>query len=215
MRGIMQKRRNVSSLGRIQRLTRRFAARNDRKWNDIEETMDIIFYIGQALGVITVILGIVNYQVKTRQQVLAVHMATTICFSLHYLCLGAWAGMAMNLVGTVRNLVFYHLGKKGKVNRGWAIGFALVLGTMGTAASLIAGEAWYFVISVVALMINSFSMSFTEPQNIRKSILVTSPMVLIYDLFVSSYGGMVYEAVVIVSSIVGLVRYRKNRESVK
>ena len=70
MRGIMQKRRNVSSLGRIQRLTRRFAARNDRKWNDIEETMDIIFYIGQALGVITVILGIVNYQVKTRQQVL-------------------------------------------------------------------------------------------------------------------------------------------------
>ena len=40
--------------------------------------MDTVFYIGQALGLVTVILGIVNYQVKTRQQVLAVHMATTI-----------------------------------------------------------------------------------------------------------------------------------------
>lgn len=175
--------------------------------------MDTVFYIGQALGLVTVILGIVNYQVKTRQQVLAVHMATTICFALHYLCLGAWAGMAMNMVGTVRNIVFYHLGKKGKVSRWWAIGFAVVLGGMGTATSLIAGEAWYFVISVVALMINSFSMSFTDPQNIRRSILVTSPMVLIYDACVSSYGGMVYEAVVILSSLIGLLRYRKNKEA--
>jgi len=34
---------------------------------------------------------------------------------------------------------------------------------------------------------------------------------LIYDGFVSSYGGIIYESVVIVSSLIGIVRYRKNK----
>ena len=44
----------------------------------------------------------------------------------------------------------------------------------------------------------------------RKSILVTSPLVLIYDVFTLSIGGIVYETVAIVSSIIGIVRYRKD-----
>ena len=125
------------------------------------------------------------------------------------MCLGAWAGMAMNFVGFVRNLVFYYAGKNGKVSRVLALLFALVMGAMGITASLIAKEGWYFVLSVVGLMINSYSMSFSNPNNIRKSILITSPMVLIYDGFVLSFGGMVYEAVVIISSVIGIVRFKK------
>jgi len=141
--------------------------------------------------------------------VLIVHIATTLCFAFHYMCLGAWAGMAMNFVGFVRNLVFYYAGKNGKVSRVLALLFALVMGAMGITASLIAKEGWYFVLSVVGLMINSYSMSFSNPNNIRKSILITSPMVLIYDGFVLSFGGMVYEAVVIISSVIGIVRFKK------
>lgn len=140
---------------------------------------------------------------------LIVHIATTLCFAFHYMCLGAWAGMAMNFVGFVRNLVFYYAGKNGKVSRVLALLFALVMGAMGITASLIAKEGWYFVLSVVGLMINSYSMSFSNPNNIRKSILITSPMVLIYDGFVLSFGGMVYEAVVIISSVIGIVRFKK------
>ena len=171
-----------------------------------------VFYIGQALGVIAVILGFINYQVKTREQVLIVHIATTLCFAVHYLCLGAWAGMAMNCVGFIRNIVFYFTGKNGKLSRIWAVSFAVVMGAMGITASLIAKESWYFVLSVTGLVINSYAMSFSNPNNIRKSILVTSPMVLIYDGFVLSIGGMVYESVVIISSIIGITRFRKKGE---
>ena len=61
-------------------------------------------------------------------------------------------------------------------------------------------------------MINTLCLSFTDPQKIRWSILVTSPMVLIYDAFVSSFGGVIYESVVIISSIIGIIRYRKREE---
>ena len=175
------------------------------------ENIDWIMLIGQALGVVAVILGFINYQVKTRERLLVVHMATTLCFVAHYLCLGAWAGMAMNFVGFIRNIVFYYTGKNGKVSKAWAVSFALIMGAMGITASLIAKEGWYFILSVVGLMINSYSMSFSNPNHIRKSILISSPLVLVYNCFARSYGGVVYEAVGMTSSVIGLLRFQKTK----
>lgn len=168
-----------------------------------------VFYIAQALGIVAIILGFVNYIVKTRGQVLFVHSVTTICFVLHYLCLGAWAGMALNFVGFIRNIAYYYAGKNGKVGKALSITFAVIMGAMGITVSLLAKEGWYFILSVVALMINSYAMSFSNPNNIRKSILITSPLVLAYDCFVLSVGGAVYESVAIISAVIGLIRYKK------
>ena len=170
---------------------------------------EIKFFIAQGLGVVAVILGFINYQVKTREQVLAVHLSTTVCFALHYLLLGAWTGLALNIVGMVRNLTFYITGKTGKVPRAAAICFSALMGAVGIATGLIANEGWYIVLMVASLVINSYAMSFSNPNNIRKSILITSPLALAYNAFVMSAGGMVYEAVAIVSSAIGIFRYRK------
>ena len=168
-----------------------------------------VFYIAQALGVVAIILGFINYIVKTRGQVLFVNSVTTVCFVLHYLCLGAWAGMAVNFVAFIRNIVYYYAGKNGKVSKALSIAFTVIMGAMGITVSLLAQEGWYFLFSVVALMINSYAMSFQNPNSIRKSILITSPMVLAYDCFVLSVGGAVYESVAIISAIIGLIRYKK------
>ena len=172
-----------------------------------------IFYIAQVLGIVAIILGFINYIVKTRGQVLFVNSVTTACFVLHYLCLGAWAGMAVNFVAFIRNIVYYYAGKKGHVSKVLSIAFTVIMGAMGITVSLIAKEGWYFILSVVALMINSYAMSFQNPMNIRKSILITSPLVLVYNCFVFSVGGAVYEAVAIISAIIGLIRYKKKENT--
>ena len=65
-----------------------------------------LYYVGQGLGVVAVILGFINYQVKTREQVLYVHIATTLCFGFHYMLIGAYAGMAMNFVAATLKIFF-------------------------------------------------------------------------------------------------------------
>ena len=172
-------------------------------------TDDNIFIIAQMLGVLAIILGFINYIVKTRGQVLFVNSVTTVCFVLHYLCLGAWAGMVMNLIACIRNIVYYYTGKDGKVSKALSISFAVIMAALGISTSLIAKEGLYFLFSVLALVINSIAMSFHNPNNIRKSILVTSPMVLVYNCFVFSVGGAVYESVAIISAIIGLLRHKK------
>ena len=171
----------------------------------MEET---VFYIAQALGIVTVILGFINYQVKSRGQILMVQMSTAACFAMHYVLLGAWTGAALNLLAVIRNLFLYFVGKKGKSIRPIAIVFAVIMGVVGVATSLIAQEKWYFVLFVWGIVINSVALSFKKPNNIRKSILISSPPVLAYNCCVRSLGGAIYEVITIISSIVGLIRYR-------
>ena len=167
---------------------------------------NIVYIIGQALGIVAIGLGFLSYQLKTREGLVFAQFATAVCFVLHYLMIGAYSGMARNIISVIRNYTYFQLGKKGSVAKGWAIAFSIVMGVMG----VLSWQNWYSIFVVLGLIINSYCMSFSNPQNIRKSILVTSPLVLIYDVLVLSVGGAVYESIAIVSAVIGIVRtYKK------
>ena len=166
-----------------------------------------IYIIGQIFGIVAVILGFVTYQVRTQKKLLFVQILTTLVFVIHYLLIGAMSGMALNLVAMVRNIVYSRRDLKIFSGKGWPVVFAVIMGIMG----LLSWQGWYSVFVVLGLVINSLCMAFKDPQKIRKSILVTSPLVLIYDAFALSVGGMIYESVAIVSALVGILRFRKEK----
>ena len=167
--------------------------------------------IAQILGIFAIVLGFLSYQTKSSKGVLALQSLTTVTFTVHYLLLGAYSGMIMNAVGIIRNFFYYNSEKKFFSWKGWPIVFALISGTLG----VLAWEAWYSVFVVAGIVINTVCMSFKNAQNIHKSILVTSPMVLAYDLFARSYSGAVYEAVAIVSSAIGIYRFYNKKKDEK
>ena len=131
----------------------------------------------------------------------------SLVFVIHYLLIGAVSGMALNMVAMVRNIVYSRRDLKIFSGKGWPAIFAVIMGIMG----LLSWQGWYSVFVVLGLVINSLCMAFKDPQKIRKSILVTSPLVLIYDAFALSVGGMIYESVAIVSALVGILRFRKEK----
>ncbi len=170
--------------------------------------MDQFIYIfGQCLGGVAIALGFATYQMKTQKQILLLQIITTAVFGLHYLMIGAMTGMAMNLIGIVRTLTYYlRYGKKGG-EKIIPIFFAIVLG----AAGILTWDAWYSVFVVLGLVIHTLCLALHNPHKMRQSIMITSPLVLIYDVFTLSIGGIIYETVALFSSIIGMVRYRKER----
>ncbi len=161
--------------------------------------------LGQILGFVAVVLGFVSYQVKTAGKLLVIHTVTCLVFTLHYFLLGATPAGVLNLVGTVRNIVYRYKGGNRYADKYAPCVFAVIMLILG----VLSWEGVHSVLVVAGLVINTVCMSFKDPQNIRKSILVTSPMVLAYDAFELSVGGMIYESVVIVSSVIGIFRYRR------
>ena len=66
---------------------------------------------------------------------------------------------------------------------------------------------------IFALAANTIFMSFGNPQLLRKSILLTSTCVLIYNVFVFSIGGIANEGISIISSVIGIIRFRKEKNN--
>lgn len=163
--------------------------------------------IGQILGVVAVICGFVSYQMRTQKQLLVVNTITCAVFCLHYILIGALSGCALNALCIFRNFAYFYRNKKYPESKVIPILFTVAMAAVGA----LSWHAWYSVLSVIGLVVNTWYMAASNPQTVRKSILFSSPLVLLYDVFVLSLGGIVYESVAIISAIIGMVRFRKNQ----
>ena len=168
--------------------------------------MEMTQMIGQAMGMLAVVMGFVSYQMRTKKQLLVVQSITALTFCIHYYLIGAPSGLILNSLCIVRNLAYYHKDKP--LFSGWKcpIFFAVLL----IGLNLPFWQGYYSLFVITGGVINALCMALDDPQKIRKSILISSPLVLLYDVFVLSVGGIIYETVAIVSSIIGIIRYRKS-----
>lgn len=167
--------------------------------------------IGQILGIAAMLLTLLSYQMNTKKSLLALQSTATLCTCLSYLCLGASSGFALNIVCLLRNFCFYFLKEKSTASY-ICTAFAII------AMSVLGVFSWQGPISlfiIAALVINTIYMSLGNPQLLRKSILVTSPMMIVYNIAVFTIGGICSETLAIVSSVLGIIRFRKATTSEK
>ena len=85
--------------------------------------MDIII---QAIGGLGVLASIISFQCKKHNSILTFRTLNEFMFAIQYFLLGAYTGMAMNLVGCVRNIVFTKQVAQNKKTTVTTIIFAIV-----------------------------------------------------------------------------------------
>ncbi len=190
--------------------------------------MEVTFWIGQAFSILAVIISFISYQMKTSRGILIALTLATLMSCIAYAILGRDGGLWLNVVCIIRNICYYFKDKKILSSKLVPVVLAVIMGVMGA----LSWEAYYSVFFVVGLVLNTLAMGYFGPQNLRKSILLTSSLILIYNIgpilvpiFTGtifsgtpdvvaeigkiSVGGVINESVSIASSIIGLIRFRK------
>ena len=167
--------------------------------------MTLTELIGQGFGILAVLLGFISFQADTRKELLLTQCAISVVFLVHYLLIGAHSGLAMNIVSLARNLTYYNQDKLRISKKQTNVLYMVLYVLLGA----LAWQDWYSLVPIVSLLINTVFMSIGDPQLVRKSILVSSPVMIVYDVLVASYGGILFESVIIVSSLIGVLRYRR------
>lgn len=163
--------------------------------------------IGQIFGIIGTILGFISYQVRTQRQLLFMQSTVSVVFCIHFLLIGAYSGMAMNVVSIFRNFVYDYRIRKDLSGKLIPCVFVALQGSM----CILSWEAWYSIFVLLGNCINTYCMSFKDAQKVRKSILITSPLVWTYDLLAGSVGGSIYEPVSLISAITGILKNRRRK----
>ena len=167
--------------------------------------MNII--IGQILGILATVITFISYQVNTKSRLLIIQTTATLCTCLSFLLLGASTGFALNIVCIIRNVLFFFQKDKSTVHTVTAAALSVTMIILG----IISWQGAESLLIMTALAANTIFMATGNPQLLRKSVIVTSGMILIYNAIVFSIGGMTNEGISIISSIIGIIRFRKEK----
>lgn len=164
---------------------------------------------GQILGWTAALFTFLSYQCKSHKKLLAVQTLSTVSICISYLFLGAWSGMLLNVVCLIRNFIIFRKDIKIFSYKCWAYILAAVMAVVG----IFSWQGPISILMIVALAINTIFLYFPNVQNLRKSIILTSTMVIIYNAYFSVWGGVANEAIAITSSIIGIIRFRSKKEN--
>ena len=167
--------------------------------------------IGQIIGIIAPVLTVISYQLNTKRSVMLVLTGATVAICINYFLLGATSGFVLNVVGLARNICCIFVKEKSKGS--YIVGgvFALVMCILG----VFSWQGIHSLLIIVGLAINTVFMALGNPQRLRQSILLTSTLILLYNVIEFTLGGIVNELLAISSSVVGIIRFREGAEKSK
>ena len=169
--------------------------------------MTVMEFIGQIFGLIAVVISFVAYQMPTQKKILFMNMLVTVAILLNYAFLGATTGVILNVVCFIRNIIFMNRDKKIFSYKFYPYLLMVIIGGL----SFLTSEGAHSILITIGLLINTFALSLTNPQATRYCMAISCSFLFAYNIFVFSIGGMINEAVAIISSILGIIRYRKNQ----
>lgn len=161
--------------------------------------------LGHVFGFISVGLFFYSYQRSRKETILTIQSVATALSCIQYLLIGAYSGFALNVVCIIRNFVYSYRDKY-SFNDWYS---PVLLSVFMAGVSCFTWEGLHSLMITAGLVINTVSLGVFGAKNIKKSIVISSSLILVYNVFAGSYSGMLSEGLSIISAIIGFVRLHK------
>ncbi|MGM9551045.1 MAG: YgjV family protein [Clostridia bacterium] len=153
--------------------------------------------VAQGLGIVAMICSVMSFQLDTKKKIIIMQIVTSIIFATHYFMIGAITAAVVNMIAILRNGVFY------KKNTPFTVTlFCIIM----AGSALLSWQGPISLLMCVGMIFNTLAVAAKMPVDTRKRILISSPFVLIYNIFVFSIGGIINESAVIIITTVTLIK---------
>ena len=166
--------------------------------------MRIIKTTAWIFGISAMIFLFCIYQQKERKKLIICKLCADICWSVHYLCLGAIGGVIPNFVGIFRELVFVSRKEKNWADKViWPVFFISVNLTLG----IITMNSYINLLPIIASAFVTVSLWIKNPMLTKIISFPVSCSFLIYDIFVESWVGVFNESISLVSILIAVLNF--------
>ncbi len=170
---------------------------------DFFKTITWFGVLVQGLGVLGIAASVIAFQCKKHKSIMIFRTANESLFAVQYGLLGAFTGMAMNIIGSIRNLIFARLVEKGKST----MPLRFVFSAAFVAFAIFTRDGVKSILVGVAKVVSTFAYGSSDTGVVRVLVLATTLTWWVYNLLVGSIAGVICETFTIVSIVVSLFRY--------
>lgn len=167
------------------------------------------FVIAQIFGFIAMALQIFSFQFKKHKVIMTMQVISSIFWCLHYLTLGVYTALAINIIHGIRNYVY---GLREKKNLNSKIIPAIFI-IFTVCSSIYTWSSWW---SLLAMTASLFSTIANWQKDTNKLKLISLPREILwitYDIINKSIAGACSDAFAMISIFISF--YRISRENKK
>lgn len=175
--------------------------------------------IAQGIGILAMAFNILSYQGKKQSTVIALQFMGGLLFATNFLMLGQMVGGILNIIATVRAVIFLFKDKLKADRLPWFIFFIATYIAVYVLNFTVFGKEPTFinllieVLPVVGMIALNVGFRLKKAADVRKCALVSSPAWLIYNINAGAVGAIICEAVSLVSIFVGMFRHDRKKEA--
>jgi len=165
------------------------------------------FWIIQGLGIFALVFYVISFQMKTKEKLLIIQVISNVFSTIQYILAMAMTGAIQTALGVLRGIVFCFYKKHNLYpNKIVLLIFelAIILGTIFTWDGMLC------LLPLIAMSANLYGQWQDDMKWVRILAIFSATLWLIYAFYTEVYSGMLVEAFKIISSSVGLWRYRKS-----
>ena len=179
--------------------------------------MEPVEIIAQCVGILAMLFNILSYQSKHQRLVIALQLCGGALFAINFILLNALVGGILNIIATVRAVVFLFKDKLKADRLPWLFGFIAVYIAVYILNFTVFGKELTLynliieLLPVIGMTALNIGFRLTKAADIRRCGLVSSPAWLIYNIAAGSWGAIACEVLTLISIIVGMFRHDRTK----
>ena len=168
--------------------------------------------IAQVVGFVAMTILVASFQQKSRKGILMFQLVVEVFWVLHYGLLGAYTGMALNMLGVIRCYVYAN-----RETKKWASSEAIpfIFFALAIVTGVLSWKDASSLLPMAAVAITSFVLWSHKARIIRYFSYPGCICWLIFNVINGSYAGVMTELFNIGSITVGIIRYDIGKNAVQ
>ena len=180
--------------------------------------MKPIEIIAQGIGILAMLFNILSYQGKSQKKVIALQLCGGALFAVNFLMLGAAVGGILNILATIRAVVFLFKEKLKADRLAWFVAFvSLYIAVYILNFTVFGKEPTLFnliieILPIVGMTALNIGFRLKSAADVRRCGMVSSPAWLIYNIAVGSWGAIICESLTLISIFIGMLRHDKTNQ---
>ena len=169
--------------------------------------MSVLSWIGEIFGAIAIFENIFVFLAAKRENILKLRCLSDLLWIVSFLCLGGYTAAVLNAVDALATVVFSYREKCKRLDRAVVPAFFILLSLFSPIAEWVAGGFSIRPLLCAAGSTRMLLALWQKKPNLTRYIAVFSDALwFVYSLLVPSISGAVCNAVLIISTVVGMIR---------